>query len=144
MSPHTASPPPAQTGAARLLLVEDDVNLRLALCDNLEEEGYVVHTASTGPTGLDAGLNGTFDIIVLDIMLPGIDGYTICRQLRAAGIDAMILMLTARSLEDDLVVVPRTVDNFVSNLKRKLRWSAGDPWAIQTVRGVGYRFDVRA
>lgn len=230
--------------ANSILIVEDDENLRLALADNLEDEGYTVSAAATGTAGLELAREGDFDVVVLDIMLPDVDGYTICRELREAGVASMILMLTARSLEEDVVrgfdvgaddylakpyrlrellarvralmrraagrrgpapptsgalalgsatidrearvvtlegaavdltrtefdllvhfvthpgkalsrdeildavwgedvvVDPRTVDNFVSSLKKKLMWSRESPWRFKSVRGVGYRLEV--
>lgn len=232
-----------------ILVVEDDPNLRLALVDNLEDEGYVVDHVSNGHGALEKAAERHFDVVVLDIMLPDIDGYTVCRRLREQGSRSGILMLTARTLEDDLVagfdagaddylakpyrlrellarvgalgrrrgstahargaptsaatsediddlsgikidrkgrtvrdtrgelidltrtefdlliylldhagqalsrhailrhvwgdvvVDPRTVDNFVSSLKRKLGWKRGCGFGIHAVRGVGYRFE---
>lgn len=228
-----------------LLVVEDDGNLRMALRDNLEDEGYTVVEAATLAAADAAAGERRFDLIVLDVMLPDGDGYTWCRRLRSGAIGgnraAPVLMLTARSLEDDLVtgldagaddyltkpyrlrellarvrallrrpkadageaqgpdrvrfgdytldrsartvtgprgeltltrtefdllawlashpgkamdrdtlldavwgevvVDPRTVDNFVSSLKKKLGWRRGLDWRIATVRGVGYRWE---
>ena len=223
-----------------VLVVEDDPDLRLGLVDNLEDEGYAVHAASTVKEGWEALRQRTVDLVVLDLMLPDGDGYSLCRRIRQAKIPAAVLMLTARSLEDDLVLgfeagaddyltkpyrlrellarvralmrrprkieaddgdvrfgvfvlqrgprtvqrsdgaeVPltptefdllrflldhvgqalprrvildevwgrdvivdgRTIDNFVSSLKRKLDWKPGCGFRIATVRGVGYRMD---
>ena len=87
----------------KILIVEDDENLRIALCDNLEDEGYSVRTAADGESALAAVKESAFDLIILDIMLPDIDGYTLCKRFRDARLSSMILMLTARTLEDDLV-----------------------------------------
>ena len=89
--------------ATQVLVVEDDSSLRLAVTDNLEDEGYaVVATASLAAarTALSAQ---PFDVVVLDLMLPDGDGTELCRELRKAGHGARVLMLTARTLEDDLV-----------------------------------------
>ncbi len=230
----------------RILVVEDDENLRLPLVDNLEDEGFEVEQASSGEAAIETATKRPFDVIVLDIMLPGMSGYEVCKTLRAAGSTASVLMLTARSLEDDVVtgfdagaddyltkpyrlrellarlrallrrrapapptepvaapehtldldgitvdrsartvnspagalveltrtefdllvfmldhrgeamarevildkvwgnvrVDPRTVDNFVSNLKKKLGWTKDRKFAFRAVRGVGYRLDV--
>lgn len=226
----------------RILVVEDDENLRLPLVDNLEDEGFAVEQASTGEAAVELVRRQTFDVIVLDIMLPGMSGYEVCKMLRNEGSTAGVLMLTARSLEDDVVtgfdagaddyltkpyrlrellarvrallrrrgpssgelpkpaetiidldgiqidssartvvdpagnpveltrtefdllvfmvshrgealarevildkvwgnvrVDPRTVDNFVSNLKKKLGWTKDRKFAFKAVRGVGYR-----
>lgn len=86
-----------------ILIVEDDENLRVALTDNLEDEGYRVTAAADCAAAREAAGTDTFDVIVLDIMLPDGDGYALCREFRAASVPSMILMLTARSLEEDIV-----------------------------------------
>jgi DNA-binding response OmpR family regulator len=227
--------------SATLLVVEDDEDLRLVLADNLEDEGYTVHAAGTVSEARAALAAHAVDALILDIMLPDGDGYGLCRELRESGSDAMVLMLTARTLEDDLVrgfdagaddylakpyrlrellvrlqallrrrgargaakavsrfdrftlertarrltdaeggevtltrtefdllvflldrpdralsrdeildavwgedvvVDGRTVDNFVSSLKKKLGWSPAARYRIRTVRGVGYRMEL--
>lgn len=225
--------------SASILLVEDEANLRTALTDNLVDEGYRVEAVPTVAAARAAMAAQRFDLLILDIMLPDGDGYSLCRELRRDGVTSMVLMLTARTLEEDLVrgfeagaqdylgkpyrlrellarvgalvrrtgaappeqttfsgftlntvrrtvtdsrgqaidltrtefdllafllrnseraltrdeildavwgrdvvVDPRTVDNFVSNLKRKLAWSNKSSFAIQTVRGVGYRLEL--
>jgi DNA-binding response OmpR family regulator len=86
-----------------VLVVEDDANLRLTLEDNLEEQGYAVRTAATVKEADAAMGSQSFDVVVLDLMLPDGDGYAVCRSLRARGLGARVLMLTARSLEEDVV-----------------------------------------
>lgn len=88
---------------AAILLVEDDENLRVTLADNLEEQGYAVTQAATVKAAWDALEAGRFEVVVLDLMLPDGDGYALCRKLRKAGHGSRVLMLTARSLEEDLV-----------------------------------------
>jgi DNA-binding response OmpR family regulator len=229
---------------ARILIVEDDENLRMALEDNLVDEGYDVLVAKNGAEARKVLLRGDLDLVVLDIMLPDTDGYTLCREIRDKDMPLRVLMLTARSLESDLVqgfdagaddylskpyrlrellarvgallrrklsiepestridrhqldditvdlkarivragdgqevkltrteldllgcllnnrgralsreeilaqawdpdivVDPRTVDNFVSSIKRKLGWTKQSGYRIKTVRGVGYRMEV--
>ena len=222
-----------------ILIVEDDENLRVGLQDNLEQEGFSVEAAADGAAAVAKVAAGTFDVLILDIMLPDTDGYTLCKQFRAEGNNAMILMLTARGLEEDIVrgfevgaddylskpyrvaellarirallrrqggaapedaiafadfkldlgrrsltdaggeevqltrtefdllayflqnrgraltrhqildevwgqdviVDGRTVDNFVSSLKKKLKWTRDSSFRIQTIRGVGYRME---
>jgi DNA-binding response OmpR family regulator len=227
---------------ARILVVEDDPNLRLTLVDNLEEEGYGVEAASTLAEARAKWKATDFDVVVLDIMLPDGDGYSLCRELRQAGTTSRVMMLTARTLEDDVVrgfevgaddylakpyrlrellarirvlarrgapaaqpaevlafdcfrvdltsrrlldahgqaveltrtefellvyllrnagkaltrdqiltsvwgedvvVDGHTVDNFVSNLRKKLEWNSDSRFEIRSVRGVGYRMDLR-
>jgi len=236
----TSSPPPASTRPA-ILIVEDDAHLRIGLRDNLVDEGYVVAEASNTRDAEVLLGQRAFDLLILDVMLPGEDGYSFCRRLRARGLKSLVLMLTARSLEDDIVrgfdagaqdyltkpyrlrellarvgalvrrvggtpaqvvtfggytldqgrrtvslpdgtgveltrtefdllafllrhreralprgeildavwgrdvvVDPRTVDNFVSNLKKKLGWTSASGFTIHTIRGVGYRMEVSA
>ena len=86
-----------------ILIVEDDENLRLALADNLEDEGYAVRTASTLAAAAEAVRRAQPALIVLDLALPDGDGVRFCRALRADGFAGRVLMLTARSLESDLV-----------------------------------------
>lgn len=80
----------------RILLVEDEDGLVLTLTDRLTSEGYQVESATDGDAGLARGLAGAFDLILLDIMLPGRSGFDVCRRLRQSGIATPILMLTAR------------------------------------------------
>jgi DNA-binding response OmpR family regulator len=91
------------TQGHRILVVEDDENLRVALADNLQAEGFEVALASNGAEARLAALGGAFDLVVLDLMLPDTDGYRLCRELRDAQLDSRILMLTARSLDEDVV-----------------------------------------
>jgi len=84
-----------------ILIVEDDENLRVALEDNLQSEGYDVATAANGQAAERAVAARRPDLVVLDLMLPDTDGYTLCRKLRPSV--GAILMLTARTLEEDLV-----------------------------------------
>lgn len=225
--------------AVRVLVVEDEENLRLSLEDNLRDADYRVCGAATGSAAREALEKDPYDLIVLDIMLPDTDGYALCRELRKQGNEARVLMLTARTLEDDLVrgfdagaddylakpyrlrellaraqaltrrrgsradeciefgpfridaaartlrgrdrenlaltktefdlllclvrnrdralsrreildsvwgkgvaVEPRTIDNFVSSLKQKLRMDSEPGFRIQAVRGVGYRMEM--
>jgi DNA-binding response OmpR family regulator len=234
---------------ARILLVEDDESLRLTLADELRDNGYSVATAASVAVAESLLASASFDVVILDVMLPDGDGYALCASLRkkatsaSTNASARVLMLTARTLEDDLVkgfdagaddylkkpyrlrellvrvralarrpgaagasepaddvvmlgdmkldkrarcvrdptgsevpftpteidllvllvdssgralsrneildtvwgkdvmVDERTVDNFVSSLKKKLKWTPSSPFAIKTVRGVGYRME---
>ncbi len=82
--------------AKRILLIEDEPGLQLTLSDRLRSEGYEVETAGDGDTGYTRASKGAFDLIVLDVMLPGKNGFDICRDLRQNGFTLPILMLTAR------------------------------------------------
>jgi DNA-binding response OmpR family regulator len=235
----TATPNP--TTRPSILIVEDDAHLRIGLRDNLLDEGYVVSEAPSARDAEPLLREREFDLLILDVMLPGEDGYTFCRRLRSQGVKSMVMMLTARSLEDDIlrgfeagaqdyltkpyrlreliarvralvrragtpppqvmtfggytldlgrravtrpdgadveltrtefdllafllrhkdralprgeildavwgrdvVVDPRTVDNFVSSLKKKLGWTSASGFTFHTIRGVGYRMEVSA
>ncbi len=90
--------------STRLLLVEDEPGLQLALSDRLTAEGYAVETAGDGNTAVQRATGEPFDIILLDVMLPGRDGFDVAKTLRQQGIQTPILMLTARSQVVDRVV----------------------------------------
>jgi two-component system, OmpR family, alkaline phosphatase synthesis response regulator PhoP len=88
---------------ARVLIVEDNRNLAHGLRTNLEFEGHVAEVAEDGPTGLAQARNGAHDLIVLDLMLPGLDGFRVLETLRHEGVDTPVLVLTARGDETDKV-----------------------------------------
>jgi two-component system alkaline phosphatase synthesis response regulator PhoP len=90
--------------SARILIVEDEPGLVLTLSDLLAAEGYEVDSAQDGITGLRKALEGQYDLIVLDVMLPGRNGFDLCRELRQQGRDTAVLMLTARGQVADRVV----------------------------------------
>jgi DNA-binding response OmpR family regulator len=87
----------------RILVVEDNTDLAVGLRNNLEIEGYTVVVADDGPAGLAAVRANPFDLIVLDLMLPGMDGYRVLREMRGMGLATPVLLLTARSEEADKV-----------------------------------------
>jgi DNA-binding response OmpR family regulator len=89
---------------ASVLIIEDDPTLLRGLKDNFEFEGARVQTAMDGQTGLDRALELRPDLIVLDLMLPRVNGYEICRYLREEKMDVPILMLTAKGQESDVVL----------------------------------------
>ncbi len=90
--------------APRVLLVEDEPGLRLTLTDRLANEGYAIETAEDGEAGLARAASGAFDLIVLDVMLPRMNGFDVCREVRRRGVSTPILMLTARGQVVDKVV----------------------------------------
>ncbi|MFC1419031.1 response regulator transcription factor [Streptacidiphilus cavernicola] len=99
----------------RVLVVEDERRLAAALQRGLEAEGFVVDVALDGVTGLRQAGRAPYDVIVLDIMLPGLNGYRVCSMLRAAGNDAGILMLTAKDGEwDEAEALDTGADDFLS------------------------------
>jgi len=87
----------------RVLVVEDETRMSRLLKRGLEEEGHAVDLAADGPEGLWLATENPYSAIVLDVMLPGFDGFELCRRLRAAGVWAPVLMLTARDGVDDRV-----------------------------------------
>ncbi|HWQ29261.1 MAG TPA: response regulator transcription factor [Dehalococcoidia bacterium] len=86
-----------------ILIAEDDVRLARVLRRVLQEDGHVVDVASDGRQALELGSERGVELIILDVMLPEMDGFEVCRALRSAGVDTPILMLTARSAVDDRV-----------------------------------------
>lgn len=87
----------------KLLIVEDEVNLAEGLKDNFEFEGFAVAVARDGREGLELAEREQPDLILLDVMLPGMDGLEVCRTLRSRGMRMPILMVTARSQEQDII-----------------------------------------
>jgi two-component system, OmpR family, response regulator len=87
----------------RVLVVEDETRMARLLKRGLEEEGHAVDLAADGPEGLWLATENAYAAIVLDVMLPGFDGFELCRKLRAAGVWVPVLMLTARDAVDDRV-----------------------------------------
>lgn len=87
----------------RILVVEDEKRLASTLSDILSEENYLVDLAYDGVSGLDNAVSGIYDAAILDVMLPGMDGFSIVRRLRQEGIALPVLLLTARSETSDRV-----------------------------------------
>ena len=88
---------------AAILVVEDELAIQRGLCDVLAFHGYQPTGVGTGEEGLRQGRSGQFELVILDIMLPGINGFDVCEQLRAELPRLPILMLTARGAEDDVL-----------------------------------------
>ncbi len=87
----------------RILVVEDEIAIRTGLMDVLVYHGYTVDFAADGTEGLRKALTGQFDLILLDVMLPGIDGFEICNRIREQDRDQPIIMLTAKSSDEDII-----------------------------------------
>lgn len=116
----------------RILLIEDEPSIALGLKTDLRLEGYEVEVVADGETGARRGLDGGFDLILLDLMLPRKDGMTVCRELRRAGSKVPILMLTAKAQEaekilgletgaDDYVTKPYSPGELRARIKALLR-----------------------
>lgn len=88
----------------KILIIEDELNMIKGLQDNLEFEGYAVDTAMEGKSGLEKILQGKYDLILLDVMLPGISGFDICKTARKEGVNTPIVLLTAKGEEIDKVL----------------------------------------
>ena len=88
---------------ARLLIVEDEAAIRSGLVDVFVYHGYEVDTADHGDDGLRKALSGQFDLILLDVMLPGVDGFEICNRIRQQDRQQPVIMLTAKSSDEDIV-----------------------------------------
>ncbi len=86
-----------------ILIIEDNEKLNRFITRGLEKSGYVVESVLTGKQGLSYATFGSYDCIVLDIMLPDIDGFTLCNELRSKGVQSPILILTAKNLPDDKI-----------------------------------------
>jgi DNA-binding response OmpR family regulator len=89
--------------AKSILIIEDDPVLLRGLKDNFEAQGYLVRTARDGQKGMDTLLTAPPDLLLLDLMLPKVNGYEICQAARARQLDMPIIMLTAKGQEDDIV-----------------------------------------
>lgn len=122
----------------RLLLVEDEPGLVMTLTDRLVAEGFDVENAPTAPRGIEAGSGGAFDVILLDVMLPGGSGFEVCRTLRDRGVQTPILMLTARGQvidrvvglklgADDYLVKPFEMAELLARIEALMRRAAAAP-----------------
>ena len=136
---------------ARILLVEDNPDLAYGLQNNLEIEGHAVSVAQDGLAGLDAARTESPDLIILDLMLPGLDGYRVLQTLRGEGVGTPVLILTARGEEtdkvlgfrlgaDDYVTKPFGVLELLARVEAILRRSNGghgNGWGADTNRSFG-------
>jgi two-component system, OmpR family, response regulator len=122
--------------SVKLLVIEDDLKLARLLTRVLQEEGYVVDGCAKGEQGLRQAASGLYDLVVLDWMLPDVDGLSLCRRLRERGASIPILMLTSRaelservialdSGVDDYVVKPFEIEELVARIRALLRRIAG-------------------
>jgi two-component system response regulator RegX3 len=99
----------------RILIIEDEEAIRAGLEDVFVYHGYAVDSSADGRDGLDKALTGTYDLVLLDLMLPGLDGYAICERIRAVDREQPIIMLTARSADEDVIHGLRLgADDYVS------------------------------
>lgn len=132
--------------AARILVVDDEPSIVLAIRDEMIFEGFEVDSANDGPAGLRSAFELRPDVLLLDLMLPGMNGFEICRQLRADLPDLWIIVLTARGREvdrvtgfeagaDDYLVKPFSLRELVARVKVGLRRRKGAPTGVLHVFG---------
>jgi len=134
-----------------ILLVEDEEELCVTLGDRLRSEGYSVDVAGEGTAGLDLAIHRPFDLIILDIMLPGRSGLDICTEIRRAGLATPIILLTARGQTaekvvglklgaDDYVTKPFDTLELMARIEALLRRSPGRPRNLNSTGQEIYRF----
>lgn len=134
----------AASRARRVLIVEDEPGLVLTLTDRLKSEGYEVGSAADGPAGLERATREPWDVILLDVMLPGASGFDVCRDLRQRGITTPVIMLTARGQvvdkvlglklgADDYLTKPFDMLELTARIEVQLRRAAG-PGGQSTAR----------
>jgi DNA-binding response OmpR family regulator len=122
---------------ARILVIEDEPEMQRGLRDNLEFEGYDIVATGDGKKGLETIRSEKFDLILLDVMLPGISGFDICKKVRAEGIAVPIIMLTAKGEEvdkvlglefgaDDYITKPFSLRELLARVKAVLRRTPAD------------------
>lgn len=143
----------------RILVVEDERKVASFIKNGLEEERYIVETAADGKTGLEMAMNNQFDAILLDVMLPGMDGFKVLNELRNAGVSTPIMMLTARGTTedrvqgldlgaDDYLPKPFSFEELAARLRSILRRSSPEKSTklkcgdliLDTISHVAYRF----
>jgi DNA-binding response OmpR family regulator len=136
----------------KILVIEDEPGVRMAVKDELEFEGFEIALADNGDAGLEAILASPPDLIVLDVMLPGANGFEICQKVRASGLRTPIIMITARGQEidkvrglelgaDDYVTKPFGLSELVARIRAVLRRS-GDVRARSTLAAQDVRVEL--
>lgn len=130
----------------KILIVEDEPNMLIGLKHNLEFEGYSVDSAETGPEGLEKGRQKGHDLILLDIMLPEMSGFDVCKNLRESGIQTPIIMLTSKAEEidkilglelgaDDYITKPFSVRELLARIKAVMRRKPASSPAVTGIVG---------
>jgi two-component system alkaline phosphatase synthesis response regulator PhoP len=138
----------------RILLVEDDPGLRLVLTHRLVSEGYRVETAPDGEDGLRRATRERFDVVVLDVMLPGRNGFDVCQTMRLGGVETPVIMLTARGEvadrvnglklgADDYLTKPFEMAELLARVEARLRRDGGRPEAPPAYRFGSVEVDFR-
>lgn len=125
------------TAAARILVIEDEPDMLTILRDNLEFEGYQVAMARTGEEGVTLAMQDPPDVVLLDVMLPGMSGYDVCRKLRGHGFTSPVILVTARNSEvdriagldlgaDDHIGKPFNIGEVLARVRVQLRRARGE------------------
>lgn len=135
---------------AKILVVEDEPSMRMGLVDNLEFEGYEIDHADNGKLGLQKILEGNFDLVILDVMLPGMSGFDVCKTARSKGVKTPIILLTAKGEEidkvlglelgaDDYITKPFSLRELLARIKAIMRRSerSSDSAADTTAISIG-------
>ncbi len=144
------SPDPSPGEAMRVLVVEDDWEMAQLVEQALVDEGYAVEVARDGVAGLDAARRSTFVAVILDVLLPGLDGREVCQRLREDGRRVPLLMLTAlgevidrvQGLDlgaDDYLAKPFSLEEFLARLRALIR--RGEQWRPEVLRAGPLRLD---
>jgi two-component system, OmpR family, alkaline phosphatase synthesis response regulator PhoP len=139
---------------SRILLVEDEPGLRLTLTDRLESEGYEVETAADGDEGFARATSESFDLVILDVMLPRRSGFDVCRDMRQKGVATPVLMLSARGQvvdrvvglklgADDYVTKPFEMPELLARMEARLRKPAALPGSPDRYEFGEIRVDLR-
>ena len=132
----------------KLLIVEDEKNISLIIRENAKLEGFECDAAYDGEDGLDKALANTYDLIILDLMLPKLNGFEICKQIRREKISTPVIMLTAREEEvdkilglelgaDDYVTKPFKMKELFARIKANIRRSSADSGLSEANSGAG-------
>ena len=123
----------------KILIVDDEDHIRELLKFNLEKNGYIVYMANDGLNGLKLAREKQVDLILLDLMLPGMDGFEVCKEIRRDNIISREILLD-KIWGYEYVGETRTVDVHIRHIRKKIEEDDKKPIYIQTIRGVGYKF----
>lgn len=132
----------------RILIVEDEISMIMGLKDNLEFEGYQVEVAEDGAKGYDLIKNKEYDLVLLDVMLPYISGFDICKKVRSEGVTTPIMLLTAKGEEidkvlglelgaDDYMTKPFSVRELLARIKAIIRRTSGNTSQKEEIQNIG-------
>lgn len=129
---------------ARILIIEDEPSMRMGLIDNLEFEGYETDSADNGVTGLEKINSGKYNLIILDVMLPKLSGFDVCKKVRESGNKTPVILLTAKGEEidkvvgleigaDDYITKPFSLRELIARIKAVLRRSSESDHNLKSI-----------